>query len=180
MNFNDPRSIYFSNLTGQQRQEEIKPQINPKLNNIPEGSLNSNLQFDNYPVKFSNNRINREGRGEFTKVNRANQFKQEMNEKKSHHEREEEKKMMNLKEDERKYKPDWICPNDSCRNRNFAKREYCNLCKQPKPKNPMYDYSEFPPKRKYEVKREGSSKRESSSESQKDYYYKKKNREKRF
>jgi len=30
---------------------------------------------------------------------------------------------------------DWQCPNEKCRNQNFAKRVVCNLCKTPKPKN---------------------------------------------
>ena len=40
-----------------------------------------------------------------------------------------------------RYKPDWICPNEKCRNRNFAKRIVCNRCGTDKPHNPEYDYT---------------------------------------
>ena len=40
-----------------------------------------------------------------------------------------------------KYKPDWICPNKNCSNRNFAKRKKCNRCGEDRPQNPELDYT---------------------------------------
>jgi hypothetical protein len=36
---------------------------------------------------------------------------------------------------------DWQCPNEKCRNQNFAKRVVCNLCKTQKPKNKLNNRS---------------------------------------
>ena len=59
---------------------------------------------------------------------------------------------------------DWICPIETCRNRNFAKRDKCNLCKTPKPANPEYDNTEFPKKRKKEESRSKSRSRSGKRE----------------
>ena len=40
-----------------------------------------------------------------------------------------------------KYKPDWICPNKQCRNRNFAKRKKCNRCGEERPTEPELDFT---------------------------------------
>ena len=60
------------------------------------------------------------------------------------------------------FKMDWICPVETCRNRNFAKREKCNLCRTPKPVNPEYDSSEFPKKRRKDMSRSKSRSRSRS------------------
>lgn len=78
----------------------------------------------------------------------------------SHHNREEPKL-------------DWICPVKTCRNRNFAKRDKCNLCKTEKPTNPEYDSSEFPKKKK----RENSKSKSRSRSGKRDFKVREKDKE---
>jgi hypothetical protein len=75
---------------------------------------------------------------------------------------------------------DWICPVETCRNRNFAKRDKCNLCKTPKPVNPEYDNSEFPKRRKKDDSRSKSRSRSRKREIRDRDRSREKDREEKF
>lgn len=59
---------------------------------------------------------------------------------------------------------DWLCPDTSCKNLNFSRREVCNRCKLPRPKD-----SELNDKEKSGSKSSRDSNKEEKERDEKDF-----------